>query len=195
MKIIVWDLDDVLNNLMESWLINAWGCEHPDTCPAYSELKSNPPLGELKATRAAYEESLDRFRLSPAGQNLAPNPLLLSWFHREGSRFEHHVLTARPAKTIAVAAAWVFTHFGHWVRHFHFVPSRRPGDWAPEYDANKSELLARLGRVDLFVDDSPVNVAGVAALGKETYLFPQPWNRTGKTVEQFLNELSTDAGE
>jgi hypothetical protein len=190
MKTIVWDLDDVLNRFTESWLKLGWQAEHPACRTTYAELQSNPPLRELKASEAEYLESLDRFRVSPAGQNLEPHPLVLAWFKQSGDQFRHHVLTARPVKTVGVAAAWVFAHFGRWIRHFHFVPSPRPDESLPDYDANKADVLARLGPVDFFVDDSPHHVAAGEARGIRALLFPQPWNRSPQPVQALLWELA-----
>jgi FMN phosphatase YigB (HAD superfamily) len=189
MKTIVWDLDDVLNNLMEAWLTQAWQPEHPERRLSYSRLHSNPPLRELRVTRRVYLASLDRFRLSDAGRNLAPNPLVLEWFRRYGSRFHHHVLTARPVQTAASAAEWIFTHFGKWVRDFHFVPSPRPSERLPHYENNKATVLSRLGPVDFFVDDSPENVRAAQASGFRALLFPQPWNSSRQTTVGLLDEL------
>ena len=164
MKTIVWDLDDVLNRFTQSWLHQAWRVEHPECRTPFAALRSNPPLRELNASREEYLESLDRFR--------------------------HHVLTARPTRTAGAAAAWVFTHFGRWVRHFHFVPSPRSDESLPPYDTAKSEALARLGAVDIFIDDSPLNVAAASALDIHAFLFPQPWNASAQSVPEILLELT-----
>jgi hypothetical protein len=192
-KTIVWDLDDVLNNLMETWLENAWRLEHADCTTSYSQLRSNPPLAELAAASDEYLASLDRFRLSPVASELRPHPAVLNWFQRFGDRFLHHVLTARPVPAVAPASAWVFTHFGRWIRHFHFVPSPRSGESLPAYDRTKGEVLAKLGAVDFFIDDSADNVAAAAAIGINAFVFPQPWNRTEMPVSALLNELSQNA--
>jgi hypothetical protein len=189
-KVIVWDLDDVLNNFTEAWLKLGWQAEHPECHVAYGRLRSNPPLTELNTTQAEYLESLDRFRISQAAQKLRPNPALLDWFGRKGGQFRHHILTARPVQAVSPGAAWVFNHFGKWVRDFHFVPSPRPGEFLPNYETNKAEVLARLGRVDFFVDDSPQNVSDAAKLGIDSFVFPQPWNRTDMTVAKIVEEFS-----
>jgi hypothetical protein len=193
-KTIVWDLDDVLNPFTESWLKLGWQVEHPECRTAYAELRSNPPLRELNASPDAYLDSLDRFRVSSAGRNLQPHPLLFDWFERSGDRFHHHVLTARPLKTVEAAAAWVFTRFGRWIRHFHFVPSPRPGEILPASATTKAEVLARLGPVDFFIDDSPQHVAAAAARGLRAYVFPQPWNGAELSASQILAALSEEPG-
>jgi hypothetical protein len=190
MKTIVWDLDDVFNDLMESWLALAWLEEHPESRIRFDELKSNPPLRELNTTRAEYLASLDRFRLSSAGMSLRPNPLLCEWFERHGHEFHHHILTARPVNCVASAASWVFCHFGRWIRHFHFVPSPRAGESLPSCDLSKADVLQQLGQVDFFVDDSVENVREASEQGICSYLFPQPWNHSPFPVDAILTDLA-----
>src|ERR1019366_7410686 len=109
---------------------------------------------------------------------------------RHGGQFRHHVLTARPVNSVAPGAAWLFNHFGKWFRDFHFVPSLRSGEFLPSYETSKAEVLARLGPVDFFVDDSPQNVSEAARLGIECFVFPQPWNHTEVAITEILAEFS-----
>jgi len=192
-RVIVWDLDDVLNNFTEAWLKLGWQVEHPDCLVAFGELRSNPPVAELNTTQAEFLASLDRFRVSELAQKILPHPALLDWFGRQGDQFRHHILTARPVRTVAPAATWVFQHFGRWVRDFHFVPSPRSGEILPDYETSKSEVLARLGQVDFFVDDSPQNVSAAAMLGIQALTFPQPWNGAKMTVPEILARISQEA--
>jgi hypothetical protein len=192
-KTIVWDLDDVLNNLMEAWLEKAWLVEYAGARIRYDELRSNPPLTELATTADEYLASLDRFRLSAVAEELKPHAEILNWFQRFGDRFYHHVLTARPVTTVAPASAWAFKHFGHWIRHFHFVPSSRPGETLPGYERTKGEMLAGFGAADFFIDDSSDNVDAASGLGITAFIFPQPWNRSKTSVSALLTELSRHA--
>jgi FMN phosphatase YigB (HAD superfamily) len=194
-KTIVWDLDDVLNNLMEAWLEKAWQIERPDSTVVFAQLEKNPPHEILAATSAEYLHSLDRFRLSKLADKLLPHPAVLKWFQSNGDRFHHHVLTARPVSTVAPASSWVFTHFGRWTRHFHFVPSPRSGEALPAYETSKAEVLAKIGPVDFFIDDSSENVAAASALGIRSFIFPQPWNSSEQSVPEILNELSHHASK
>lgn len=195
MKTIVWDLDDVFNDLMRSWLELGWRVEHPESQARFEQLRSNPPLQELNTTGVEYLASLDRFRLSPAGKNLAPNPLLREWFERHGHQFHHHILTARPLSCVSAAETWVLNHFGAWIQHVHFVPSPRPGRNGTVRGATKAEALQRLGPVDFFVDDSIQNVRDASELGICSYLFPQPWNQAPFAVEEILQDLALSASK
>ncbi len=43
MKTIVWDIDDVLNDLTRAWFETAWLPAHRECRLTYEELKVNPP--------------------------------------------------------------------------------------------------------------------------------------------------------
>jgi hypothetical protein len=175
-KTIVWDVDDVLNDLMRAWLEAAWGPVHPGAALPYERCTENPPHRLLGCTLAAYLASLDAFRLSEAGRNLAPDPGALAWFEAHGARYRHVALTAAPLAAAPHSAAWVLRHFGRWIRSFHFVPSPRLDDALPVYDRSKAEFLDWFGRADLLVDDNPEHVAAAAARGLPAVLVPRPWN-------------------
>ena len=70
MLTIAWDVDDVLNNLMEAWLGEAW---KPATrnarCPI-RKLRENPPHRLLGVPESDYHSSLDAFRLSDGARVL-----------------------------------------------------------------------------------------------------------------------------
>jgi hypothetical protein len=188
-RTIVWDLDDVLLGFTEAWLRFAWRIEHPECKKTFAELRSNPPLRDLGTSKAEYLASLDRFRLSAIARTLPPQPELLRWFERAGEGFRHAVLTARPTCAVGPGAEWVFTHFGRWIRDFHFVPSRRQGETLPRYEKSKAEVLSRLEPVDFLIDDSPVNVAAAQGLGIRAFLFPQPWNPDAAPISAILAQL------
>src|ERR1035441_6627160 len=99
MRTIVWDVDDVLNDLMHQWFSLGWKKEHPAEMAEYSELRENPPHASLGTTRAEYLASMDAFRKTDAGIQLTPNVEVLDWFAEHGDRFRHVALTARPLET------------------------------------------------------------------------------------------------
>ena len=64
MKTIVWDVDDVLNDLMKVWF-KGWTSSGGSLCPlSYDQLTGNPPHEILKISMPEYLASLDAFRLS-----------------------------------------------------------------------------------------------------------------------------------
>jgi hypothetical protein len=187
---IVWDIDDVLNGLMRAWFEQRWQAAHPGSGVSYEDLKENPPCRALGMDMAEYLASLDEFRLSPQGRELAPNRDVLEWLDLNGAAYRHVALTARPMETAPQAADWLFRHFGRYFRCFGVVPSR-PETAAPVYDRHKGDFLEWLGQADFFVDDSQENVTLAAGLGVTSILYPQPWNRSQDTVSDVLRSLTT----
>jgi len=124
MLTIVWDVDDVLNDLMAAWFRQCWLPAHPDCRVTYAALRENPPHAVLGIEKAEYLLSLDRFRSSDGGRRLAPNPEILRWMGEHGHRFRHMALTARPLASAGDAAEWVFRHFGNYIRCYGVAPVR-----------------------------------------------------------------------
>lgn len=172
---LVWDVDDVLNDLTRRWLDDDWRPAHPGASVAYGDLTRQPLSAVMGVADAEYLASLDDFRARRYAA-LDPDPEVLGWFIDRGADFRHVALTATPMRHAPVVAAWVMRHFGPWIRTFAVLPSLRPGERLPAYDLDKGEVLAWLGVGDVFIDDSPANVAAVAARGVRTVLAPRPWN-------------------
>jgi hypothetical protein len=188
MQTIVWDIDDVLNDLMHAWFTETWKPAHPESGLSYKDLRDNPPYLSLCVKPSEYLASLDVFRTSPQAVRMAPNPVVIDWFRTHGHRFRHVALTARPLDSAPMAAEWLFRHLGDYFRCFGVVPSR-PAPGTPQYDTDKAEFLRWLGGADYFIDDSEQNVAAVERLGVHAVLFPQPWNRATLTPQEALATL------
>jgi hypothetical protein len=193
MQTIVWDVDDVLNNLMYAWFTGAWMKEHPECGIEYSGLTENPPHFVLGVAREQYLASMDAFRKTEPGIHLAPNAEVLDWFRQYGSRFRHIALTARPLETAPEVASWVMRHFGSWIRCFGIVPTRL-GDDVPIYDRGKGDYLRWLGKGDVLVDDGEENLDQATGLGLRAVTWPQPWNRSTQDTTSTLLELTMKAG-
>ncbi|GAB6183705.1 hypothetical protein [Thermodesulfovibrio hydrogeniphilus] len=185
MKTIVWDIDDVLNNLMEQWFYEKWLREHSDFKLSYSDLTENPPHKILGITIEEYQESLDEFRLT-SYMNLKPNSEVIDWFNNYGSSFRHIVLTSTPLHTSPIVANWVYTYFCRWIRTIHVIPSYRSYDNSPVYESNKGEFFDWFLPVDLVIDDSITNVNFVTKKGVKAILWPQPWNKIKRSVSETL---------
>jgi hypothetical protein len=188
MKTIVWDVDDVLNDLMRDWLDNLWRVEHPDCLIPYETITQNPPHLVLGISFEDYLNSLDRFRFT-AGADMKPIPEVLNWFQEHGSSFRHMALTAVPMKAADISASWVLKYYGNWIRSFNIVPSPRKEDLIPHYDQSKKEYLQWWGKGDIFIDDNQGNVDTVRELGVDTKLMPAPWNKSPITRIELLNSI------
>lgn len=183
--VIVWDVDDVLNELTAAWYQKFCG-EHKTP---YSKLTANPPHEVLGIPLDEYLTSLDDFR-SHNLNSLIPRPEVLEWFVCNGNNYRHIALTAVPIKFAHLSAQWVLKNFSSWIRSYHFIPSPRPDDSHAAYDWDKTAFLKRLDRVDLFIDDSEKNVAPAEQAGFRCARFPQPWNRNKDLdIAIFLNNI------
>ena len=194
MRTLVWDVDDVLNDLMLQWFSHGWLTEHPACAISFEELTCNPPHTILGVDRAAYLESMDRFRRTERAINMTPNAEVLAWFREHGHLFRHLALTSRPLETAPDVAHWVMRHFGAWIRCFGVVPSR-PESGVPVYDQSKGEFLAWLGQGDILIDDSTENILQAESLGLRTFQPAQPWNDNRLTIGTVLQQLTQLAGE
>jgi len=189
MLTIVWDVDDVLNDLMRQWFTNCWMTENPESHLSYGDLTSNPPHTALRISRNQYLNSLDEFRKTKKALALEPNPALLEWMRRYGERFRHIALTARPLASAPNVADWVIRHFGAWIRCFGVVHTRE-NDGLPVYDRDKGGFLDWIKCGDIMVDDSTENIRHAQLRGLKTLLYPQPWNDSDMSIEDLLNRLT-----
>jgi hypothetical protein len=189
MLTIVWDIDDVLNDLMLTWFTDEWQPAHPECKVCYSDIKENPPHRVLGVTKAEYFASLDGYRISDGARKMRPNSAVLEWLRRCGHGYRHMALTARPLHSIPLLAEWLFRHFGTYLRGFGVVPTRlAPGE--PVYDRDKGDFLRWFGKADLLVDDNEENIRAAETVGVRGVLYPQPWNPCSRTVEETLQSLS-----
>ena len=189
MKTIVWDVDDVLNDLMRAWFEDAWLSFHPDCAARYADIVENPPHRILGVTLEDYRRSLDAFR-STSLMKLLPVPEVEAWFKANGHRFRNIVLTTVPLRASGIQAAWVFKHFGPWIRSFNIVPSPRLEESLPIYETTKYDFLKWLGKADIVVDDNPDNVKMAGTLGIQAFLVPKPWNDSRASLSLVLRTLA-----
>ncbi|MBN2183167.1 MAG: hypothetical protein JW715_14745 [Sedimentisphaerales bacterium] len=188
---IAWDVDDVLNDLMFQWFNTTWKATHPECNIDYKNLSENPPHRILNVPKEQYLESLDTFRTDPSYCRMTPVSAVKDWFILHGHRFRHIALTSVPFVAAASSASWVITHFGQWIRTYHFVPSYRAESHIPTYDQNKQEYLKRIQQVDYLVDDNEDNIKDAEAAGVKGILFPRPWNsQKSKSIEDVLKSIS-----
>ena len=189
MKTIVWDVDDVLNELMREWYENWWLPSHPGSAILFPAIVENPPHRILGVSLEEYQESLDLFRLNK-GEKLKPVSEVLDWFQRYGSNCRHIALTSVPLTSADISAAWVFRHFGKWIRSFNTVPSQRQNNVIPIFDQTKKDFLEWWGKADIVIDDNQSTVTAASAIGLTTFLMPNPWNANKNTKLNMLKALS-----
>jgi FMN phosphatase YigB (HAD superfamily) len=185
MDLLVWDIDDVLNELMREWLEQHWLPLHAECCILYQQISANPPHEVLGVTQGEYLTSLDEFRIGEVARLMRPHPKLVEWFATHGQHYRHVALTARPLQSAAAAAEWTLRHFGDYVRTFSVVPSRLMAP-VPAYDQSKREFLDWLGKSGILIDDSEANVEAARSLGMRGVLFPQPWNSSRLSIDETL---------
>jgi hypothetical protein len=173
--VVIWDVDDVLNELMREWFDEWWRPRHPECVHRYPDIAANPPHSVLGITEATYLSSLDAFRQERFAK-LSPRPDVLEWFSEHGHRGHHVALSAPPESFAHLSAAWVIQHFGRWIRTFAFVPARRGRPDIADARIAKGDYLEWLGHGDVFLDDREANVEGARALGMKGIVVPQPWN-------------------
>lgn len=190
MLTIAWDVDDVLNDLMRTWLEEWWKPQHLDCAVTYQDLTTNPPHQLLNIEPDEYLQSLDEFRCSGNYEQMRPNSKILEWFQKQGCSFRHIALTAVPRVAAHISAAWVISHFGDWIRTFHFVPGARTGDTSTAYESTKGGYLKWLNRVDIFIDDNARNIYDVESVRIRCFPVLRPWNSGGTKINEILKSIS-----
>lgn len=189
--VVVWDVDDVLNELMREWFEDWWRPRHPGCTQRYDDIAANPPHQVLGISEAAYLTSLDEFREARFAA-LTPRAEVVEWFAAHGHRAHHVALSAPPEAFAHASASWVLRHFGQWIRTYAFVPARRGRAEVADSHVSKPEYLRWLGHGDVFLDDRADNVAGARALGMDGIVLPQPWSTSDhRSFRGALDELTS----
>jgi hypothetical protein len=189
--VVIWDVDDVLNELMREWFEGWWLPRNPAASAAYADIAANPPHHLLGISEHEYLVSLDEFRTARFA-DLPPRPEVLEWFSEHGDLGRHVALSAPPERFAHVSAAWVIKNFGRWIRTFAFVPARRGRPEVADPRIAKRDYLEWLGHGDVFLDDRDANVDAARTLGITGIVVPQPWNASRhESFRAALSELTT----
>ena len=160
----------------------------------YQDLAENPPHEILGITLEKYRNSIDEFRLSKEFKKMQPNQQVHQWFKEYGQFYRHIALTAVPRIAAPESAAWVFRHFGDWIRSFAFVPSKRQGQILPVYDLTKADYLKWLNKADIFIEDNELNTAGLKQDTIRSFIVARPWNSSKTQTEDVLSILNDIRG-
>ena len=184
-KTIVWDVDDVLNILMEEYVLflkSTYNIKHID-------LHTNPPL-IVGMNKDEYLSSLDEFRLKYYDK-LIIEATVFDWFKKYGNNFHHIALTTTPRKTADLSAKWIMRYFGDWIQSINFIFSKREDDSNVEYFKSKGEWIRWFGKVDYFIDDNEKNINEAKILNPDLICGcpKQPWNN-GISLKEILDNLN-----
>jgi hypothetical protein len=189
--VVIWDVDDVLNELMRAWFEDWWLPRNPASSARYADIAANPPHDVLGISEREYLASLDEFRTAHFAE-LRPRAEVFEWFSEYGDRGHHVALSAPPERFAHISAAWVIKNFGRWIRTFAFVPARRGRPEIADPRIAKRDYLKWLGHGDVFLDDREANVDAARDLGITGIVVPQPWNASAHgSVRAALHELTT----
>jgi hypothetical protein len=188
--VVIWDVDDVLNELMREWFEDWWQPRNPACTSGYGAIAANPPHAVLGISEEDYLASLDEFRTARFA-DLRPRAEVVEWFAAHGDRAHHVALSAPPEAFAHLSAAWVIRNFGRWIRTFAFVPARRGRAEVADPRIAKRDYLQWLGHGDVFLDDREVNVDAARGVGLTGIVVPQPWNASSHgSFRAALDELT-----
>ena len=193
MLTIAWDVDDVLNNLMKTWL--EYYCQKITSQFSYTDIKVNPPNELLNISLDKYLTSLDNFRMSDNAISMEPNAEVLEWMEQNGATFKHIALSATSQATARNGAFWVMKHFGKWINSYNIVPSYRTGETFLKQNETKKDFLQWIKVVDILIDDNEKNIEQAKELGIKCFLVSRPWNKDGMKMSEILVELNKLRGE
>lgn len=188
MLTIAWDVDDVLNNLMQAWLEDF--CEQKNIEFQYENIVTNPPNELLNISLAEYHTSLDEFRKSKKALYLEPNPQILNWMEKNEGKYKHISLSATSSETAKYGAFWVMKNFSKWINSYNIVPSYRTGENFVRQNETKKDFLQWMNVVDILVEDNQKNYEDAKSLGIKSFLVTRPWNKGGQSIEEILEELN-----
>lgn len=191
MKTICWDVDNVLNNLIEEWLIyykyvNLGKYDHIK----FNQLLHYNLYNSLNITEKEFIESLDYFTINYY-KTLKPNKVILNWFTLYGHLTHNIVLTAFPLRYIEISAQWVLKYYGQWIRSYAFTPLEIREDTII-YDKTKSDYINRMGNIDIFIEDSEKNILNSQATNN--LILKRPWNNSEMDEIRLLKEINNLIG-
>ena len=189
--LLLWDIDDVLNDLMSLFAATVAQKLKPGVKAA--ELKSNPPLEALDCTLETYLAALDECRENFLFGSL-PKEEVRTFLRIRGGHFRSAALSSCPMNMAPRSAAWVLRHFGSWIQGVLFVPSPRKKIVIESFlYRSKAEAVCELGGI--LIDDAPANVEAVRKAGGRALCFPAPWNENrNMSYDEFFTLLLKETG-
>lgn len=189
--LVVWDIDDVLNPLMEDWLEHQKSIERIDASLTYDSLIDPDFSRTLNWGRNRFLESLDEFRLQSQSK-LLPNQMIQNWFANQSkNQIRHVALTATPRIVSEISKKWLQVNFGSHITDYFLAPSARDNDNLPRMTKLDfyRQFTSDFERV-IAIDDRPDNLKNARTAGASTLCWPQPWNDSLLDSEETLKALS-----
>ncbi|MBE6384170.1 MAG: hypothetical protein E7048_00735 [Lentisphaerae bacterium] len=184
--LLMWDIDDVLNDLIGLCTVTT----AQKLCPGIKpeDIKSNPPLREYGCSREEYLQLLDNCRAQYL-YSQPPRREVMAFFQEWGNCFRSVTLSSAPMTTAPRSAEWVLRHFGAWIQSTLFVPSPRKTVTVRSCCfASKADAVLALDGI--LIDDMPVNVEKVREAGGKAFCFPAPWNENRNiSINDFFSNL------
>jgi len=189
--LLIWDVDDVLNQLMGAWL-KYWNHENNSNF-VLKDIKENPPNKILGISREIYFNSLDEFRNTEAGKSVQEDSTVKNWFNNHGNKYNHMACTARPIETMPNQSWWIYQNYGQWIHTIHAAGTYR--ELETDYrTVSKADFISWIDQKVIFIDDSEENINAVSATGSDTILYPQPWNGANYSAKNFITILNSKLG-
>ena len=101
--------------------------------------------------------------------------------------------SARPIHTMPNQAWWIYHNYGQWIHTVHVAGTGRNKEMDYK-NISKADFISWIDKEVLFIDDSEENVNAVSETGSETMLYPQPWNSSKHSEEEFIAKLNEKLG-
>lgn len=165
MKVIAFDLDDVLGDLTGSFS-RYLGRVH-DLAFDREEVSTYPLPDRIRDTR------FDEFYDSDEYRQPEPFTLAQEAVEELGGEYELVIISVRPETVRDIVEAWLDTHFKDSFQHVHLMGLMEKSDGTR---MTKGELAKELG-VAVFVEDSKKNAENIVSYGIPVVLLDCPWNQ------------------
>jgi len=157
LKTIAIDLDDVLNNLVDEWILNVYNKEYNDTLT----IKDVNDWDVTKYVKPECGSKIYEILLRPNFfETLSPKIHAIEVTERLVSKYELYVVTAYHPKTVVNKVNWLSKNFPH-INPKNIIFCNAKG----------------LIKADFLIDDGPHNILDYHNNGgKHPIVFDRPWN-------------------
>lgn len=169
MKTIGVDLDDVLLNFNDSFLL--FYNENYGTTYARADVTHYHVEKIWDVDQELLQERLHDFYHSEHYKNVQPVVGAIEAISKLAENNKLHIITSSPKDVKEKIHIWLETHFGESFETIHFTRKSRF-----DQRRDKGEMCVELG-INVFIDDHPDNALAIAQKGIPVYLLDTPWNQ------------------